>query len=223
MGKIEATTPTEPKKRRRRLDPEARRRHLLQVGRELFGRRPYSDIEVVEICKVAEISRPLFYHYFDSKEAFFVAVVQDGVEQLSEIIPLPNNGVPFSTFAADLRLYFTFVQEHPAISRMAMQYQVAGDKLYAIFEKHRRRTFGRVASTLPEDYLTADVRVAISSWVSFVETVALHLIDEPKVSIDQGIEMCADALVALVGGCLKRNRLPIPVIWQEFFKRQARG
>src|SRR5436853_7646623 len=70
---------------RTRLDIDLRRQQLVEVGMELFAKRPYDEVWVEEIAAAAGVSRGLLYHYFPTKRDFFVAVVRAQLERLAEL------------------------------------------------------------------------------------------------------------------------------------------
>ena len=65
-----------------RLEPDARRAHLLAVGATVFGSKAYDEVQIDQIAKEAGVSRGLLYHYFPSKRAFFAAIIQGGYDEI---------------------------------------------------------------------------------------------------------------------------------------------
>ena len=57
------------------MDPEARRRQLLEIAQGLFLRKGYDETSVSEIVKAAGLSQGAFYYYFDSKMEILDALV----------------------------------------------------------------------------------------------------------------------------------------------------
>ena len=66
-----------------RLDVDERRRRLLELGADLFTRLAYDELSMAKIAKEAGISKALLYHYFPSKEAYFVATLEEKAEELA--------------------------------------------------------------------------------------------------------------------------------------------
>lgn len=66
----------------KRFRADERRTQLLELGRELLNTRRYDEISIDDIAQAAGISKGLLYHYFPSKEDFFVAGVERGSAQL---------------------------------------------------------------------------------------------------------------------------------------------
>ena len=67
---------------RTRLDLDARRRQLVEIGLELFSERAYDEIAIDDIAAQAGISKGLLYHYFPSKRDFYVAIIGEAGREL---------------------------------------------------------------------------------------------------------------------------------------------
>jgi len=73
------------------------RQLILQAARELFARSGYQAAGVAEICRAAGVSKGAFYHHFASKQAVFLALLDqwlDGVEQALAALRLQQGSVP---------------------------------------------------------------------------------------------------------------------------------
>lgn len=55
---------------------QSTREHLLEVGQSLIGGRGFSALGLSEILKCAAVPKGSFYHYFQSKEGFGVALLE---------------------------------------------------------------------------------------------------------------------------------------------------
>ena len=55
---------------------DAARDSLLDTGEQLFRQQSFADTGISDILKKAGVAKGSFYHYFDSKEDFGIAVVQ---------------------------------------------------------------------------------------------------------------------------------------------------
>ena len=67
-----------------RLAVDERRRRLLELGSDLFTRFAYDELSMAKIAKEAGISKALLYHYFPSKEAYFVATLEEKANELQQ-------------------------------------------------------------------------------------------------------------------------------------------
>ena len=59
-----------------------RRQQLLDVARELFGRRGFEATSIEEIAAHAEVSKPVVYEHFGGKEGLYAVVVDREVRAL---------------------------------------------------------------------------------------------------------------------------------------------
>ena len=66
-----------------RMQVDERRRQLLELGAELFATHSYAELSMAKIAREAGISKALLYHYFPSKQEYFVATLQQGAEEIA--------------------------------------------------------------------------------------------------------------------------------------------
>ncbi|SDF27312.1 transcriptional regulator, TetR family [Blastococcus aurantiacus] len=59
-----------------------RRQQLLDVARELFGRRGFEATSIEEIAAHAEVSKPVVYEHFGGKEGLYAVVVDREMQRL---------------------------------------------------------------------------------------------------------------------------------------------
>ena len=89
------------------------RHRLLDSAQALMYARSYSDVGVQEICKDAKVQKGSFYHFFSSKSALTVEVLEQLKMQMIENILLP-------AFAKDL----TPAKRFERFIEYAYQYQL---------------------------------------------------------------------------------------------------
>jgi len=65
-------------------DPAISKRRILAIAADEFARKGYDGARTDEIAQRCRISKNLIYHYFDSKEALFIAVLEDAYATLRE-------------------------------------------------------------------------------------------------------------------------------------------
>jgi AcrR family transcriptional regulator len=65
---------------------EATQNNILQAAMELFASRGYDATSVAQICQAAGVSKGAFYHHFPSKQAVFVALLENWLSALDEQI-----------------------------------------------------------------------------------------------------------------------------------------
>lgn len=67
---------TVPAKKRIRLKPEVRRAQLLDVGLEVFAKKGMAATSLDDVALAAGVTKPVLYHYFKNKQAFFDAIAE---------------------------------------------------------------------------------------------------------------------------------------------------
>src|SRR5579862_7824441 len=72
------------KRRRERLETDARRAQLLELGMRLFAERTYDEISMDDLAREAGVSKGLVYHYFKTKRDFYVAGLREIARDLLE-------------------------------------------------------------------------------------------------------------------------------------------
>jgi AcrR family transcriptional regulator len=63
-------------------------KRILEVAKELFTERGFSNVAIRDICRAADVSPPTVYYYFKNKEALFDAVVRESVSMTEFIAKL---------------------------------------------------------------------------------------------------------------------------------------
>jgi len=71
-----------PSRRRGPAKGDLKERAILETCERLLAEKPLRDISVDELATGAEISRPSFYFYFESKDAVLRALVEDVVNRM---------------------------------------------------------------------------------------------------------------------------------------------
>src|SRR5437879_9992846 len=111
---------------RSRLQPDARRRQLLEVGVRLVGQVSYQELSLEEVAEAAGISRPLVYRYFPTKRAFYVEALRFAAEQLLALAERASPGDPGQALRAGLDTYLGYVEEHAAPYRKILRDVLGG-------------------------------------------------------------------------------------------------
>jgi shikimate dehydrogenase len=78
-------TAEEPQPGRRRNDPEATRRNIIDVATEEFAAQGYSGARVDEIAAKTRTSKRMIYYYFGGKEQLYLAVLEEAYRSIREL------------------------------------------------------------------------------------------------------------------------------------------
>lgn len=71
-----------PKQNERARDE--RREQIMAIALSLFATRGLGSTKISDIARGASISQGLLYHYFDSKEAIYVALIREAFERMNQ-------------------------------------------------------------------------------------------------------------------------------------------
>ncbi|WP_336159311.1 TetR/AcrR family transcriptional regulator [Amycolatopsis sp. VC5-11] len=185
---------------RTRLSTEQRREQLLTIGAGLFAGRPYDEVWIEEVAEIAGVSRGLLYHYFPTKKDFFAAIVRGQRDQLLAMSE-PDPALPVAEqLRAGLEVYLEFARTHPDGYRIV--HRSAGDadrEIREICEAGMAANADRILSAVSQLHpVTPTTQLAVRGWLSFVATLILDWLDEPKISTEELRDLCARTLFAAV-------------------------
>ncbi|RZL03940.1 MAG: TetR/AcrR family transcriptional regulator [Rubrivivax sp.] len=185
-----------------RLEPDARRAHLLTVGTKVFGSKAYDDVQIDQIAQEAGVSRGLLYHYFPSKRAFFAAIIQGGYDEILEVTRPDSKLSPAEQLQAGLRAYLDYVEGHPhmyrAIFRSAASLeQTVQEVVNRNLDLQARRILAVLGGKSARHSLPY---LAVRAWLAFLVQAVLDWLDKgAKGDRQKLIDICVGALRGAVG------------------------
>ena len=71
---------------KRKEQADAAKAAIIAAGRELLSQKEAKDIKIKDIMKSCNLSPGLFYHYFESKDAFIVTLVTESWDSSFDIL-----------------------------------------------------------------------------------------------------------------------------------------
>jgi AcrR family transcriptional regulator len=98
----------------RGMPRELREQLILDVAGQVFARGGYFSSSMDEIAELADVSKPMLYAYFGSKERLYVAYIDRmGRELLDRLVQAaPNERKPLARLRARIEEFLAFVEEH---------------------------------------------------------------------------------------------------------------
>jgi AcrR family transcriptional regulator len=184
---------------RTRLSTEQRRAQLLAIGAELFARRPYEEVSIDEVAEIAQISSGLLYHYFPTKRAFFLAIVEDESTKLLEASTPDSALPPLDQLNAGLAIYIDYAARHPDSFRVAQKGAFTDADLHEIHQArvpaYRDRILTALSTMMSVD---EETKIAVTGWLAFVPTAILNWLDNPAITREQLRDLCARSFWAAV-------------------------
>lgn len=140
--KIEAVKTSVPDSRtkRVRLTAEKRGVQLLDIAEELFTQRGYEGVSIEDIARAANVTRPVVYQHYGSREGVFLACVARARSQFEQSI-LERVSAADDDIADQIRAgggpYFDLIEDDPKkfvllFTASASQHGDLGDGLSAL-------------------------------------------------------------------------------------------
>jgi len=126
---------------------------------------------------MAGISKPLLYHYFPSKEAYFLATLESKAAELAELTRTDPALPPIEQLAESLYAYLGWVEANAQAYEKLIRGAGAVPAVRAMIERIRTETGERILAglaTTPE--AQPAVRTAVSGWLWFLDGALLEWI-----------------------------------------------
>jgi AcrR family transcriptional regulator len=156
-----------------RLDVDERRRRLLELGADLFTRFAYDELSMARIAQEARISKALLYHYFPSKEAYFVATLEEKAAELAQRTEPDPALPPLEQLSASLAAYLAWVEAN-AGSYEKMIRSGSVPEVRALLDRVRGETARRIVDGVRGDGpATPVLRAAVNGWLWFMDGACL--------------------------------------------------
>jgi AcrR family transcriptional regulator len=169
----------------RRLDVDERRRRLLEQGAELFSRHAYADLSMAAIAREAGISKALLYHYFPSKQAFFVATLeQQAAELAARVDDVDPSLPPAEQLASALDAFLGWVEEHAEGYGKLLVGAATHPEVRELVEGVRQQTAERILAGLAPDPAPPAVRAAVRGWLWFMDGVLADWLEHRDIDRD---------------------------------------
>src|SRR4051795_6095843 len=187
-----------------RLDVDERRRQLLELGADLFARFSYDEVSMATIAREAGISKALLYHYFPSKQAFFVATVGEEAAELAERVRPDPAAPPAAQLATALDAWLGWVQTHREAYARVVRGAEAAPELRALVDGVRDDATAVILAELwPEGPPPARLRTAVRGWLWLMDGVCLDWAEHDDLDRAELHALLVAALPSLIraSGC----------------------
>ncbi|MEA2166831.1 MAG: hypothetical protein QOF76_131 [Solirubrobacteraceae bacterium] len=181
-----------------RLDVDQRRAQLLERGRVLFTRHPYDQLSMAAIARDVGISKALLYHYFPSKQAYFVATLQDAAAELAARVRPDDGLAPRAQLDAALRAWLQWVEENRETYAKLLLAAGSVQDVRELIEAVRTATVTLILERLGADPGAPALRAAVTGWLWSMDGVCLEWTTKEGLVFDQVHGMLAESLPAYV-------------------------
>jgi AcrR family transcriptional regulator len=208
-SRLPSANQLKPKKKstqtRTRLDVEARRQQLLDLGLVLFSDRAYDEVPIEEVAKLAGISKGLLYHYFPTKRDFYIAVVREAA-QLLLACTIVESDSPIEGLRGSLDAYLQFVEARGPAYAALMRGGIGSDhEVNEIIEETRQAFVRRFFERAPHIPSVPTLRMAVRGWIGFVETISLDWLEQPSIPRETVLDLATQALIKIMEIFLPNN------------------
>jgi AcrR family transcriptional regulator len=163
--------------KRRRLEVDERRRQLLRVGVELFGRHAYDELSMRKIAHAAGISHALLYRYFPSKQSYFRAALEQAAEELRARTEPDPSMEPWDQLVAGLEAFLELVDENALAYRQLLRSLASAPEVRALIDEVRDSTSARILTGLYPDGAPPKARTIVRGWLWYMDGVLLDWIE----------------------------------------------
>jgi AcrR family transcriptional regulator len=112
-AKPPAKQASRPRAGTRGIPRAERERQMLEVARRTFAERDYHAVSMEEIAAAVDVSKPMLYAYFGSKEGLFLAAIEHATQQIKTDLEAAVAGdvPPEERLWRAILAVFTFIEE----------------------------------------------------------------------------------------------------------------
>ncbi|HVL97204.1 MAG TPA: TetR/AcrR family transcriptional regulator [Solirubrobacteraceae bacterium] len=199
-------------KRRRagtRLVPRAvREEQMLTVAGEVFAAHGFHAASMDEIAERADISKPMLYAYFGSKEGLYSAYVdRAGAGLLARMDAAVDPALePGEQVRASMMAFYGFVEEHrQGWAVMARELASSGGPFAESVARVRAKIVKRMASLLATRLPEHDADALAHGFVGAGESLAAWWLDHPSETREQVVQRVMDVGWNGIGSALTRE------------------
>jgi AcrR family transcriptional regulator len=194
-----------PAERRARLTPDQRRTQLIAVGVNFLADHTLDELTMEALAQQAGVSRPLVFHYFDTRQGMHLAVIATARDSLLQATEPRPDLPPHERLRDTLMRIADFVQQHQGTFHSLVRGIASGDSaVRAVVDESRVRNAERLVEAFTE-LGTPDspaLRMALRAWVAFTEETLISLLverDTPPADVVRFLVGTLDGVVASAG------------------------
>jgi AcrR family transcriptional regulator len=166
-----------------RMQVDERRRQLLELGARLFATHSFGELSMARIAREAGISKALLYHYFPSKQDFFVATLQQGAQEIARRTEPDPDLPPLEALAGSLDAFLGWIEENDTAYRKLMESAGGVPEVKALIDDLRDATSARILEGLDAGGPPPPrMRAAVRGWLWFMDGAILDWLDHRDMS-----------------------------------------
>jgi AcrR family transcriptional regulator len=183
----------------RRLQVDERRRRLLELGVELFTRHSYAELSMAAIAREAGISKALLYHYFPSKQAYFVATLERQAQELAQLIAVDPALPPVEQLTAALDAFLGWVEDHAEGYGKLLEGATTHAEVRELVDAVRAATAQQILGGLsPGGPPPPALRAAVHGWLWFTDGALMDWLEHRDIERPQLLGLLLGTLLGAV-------------------------
>lgn len=187
--------------RRRRMSPQERRRQLLDLGHQLAAEEALENVTIEAVAERAGVSRGLIFHYFESKQDFHLALVQEQAEvMLERTMPPEGADDPLDMLRAAMDAYIGYVEKNEEHYIGVLRGRLSADPaMRKVADSTRDEMTRRILHHAPALGIMPSpaVELTVRSWTAFAEDMMIRWITQRQLSREQVHAILVASLPAL--------------------------
>ncbi|MDQ3405298.1 MAG: TetR/AcrR family transcriptional regulator [Actinomycetota bacterium] len=157
----------------RRTAPE-RRKQLIGIGLRMLTARPIHQITIDDVAKDAGISRSLLFHYFPTKQDYYVEVVRAASRRLLRAARADPGAARGDQVRTIVEGYVTFIERRR--TQYVGLFRTSGPDAWiqAIHDETQDALTSRVIEAMGGTARGEAAELAIRAWWAFTEELAIE-------------------------------------------------
>jgi AcrR family transcriptional regulator len=138
---------------------------------------------MARIAREAGISKALLYHYFPSKQDFFVATLEQGAQEIARRTEPDPNLPPLEALAGSLDAFLGWIEENELAYRKLMESVGSVPEVQGLLDDIRNSTSTRILDGLGAgDPPPPKMRTAARAWLWFMDGAILDWLEHRDLS-----------------------------------------
>ncbi|MFC7450267.1 TetR/AcrR family transcriptional regulator [Rhodococcus daqingensis] len=192
---------------RRRLDPDERRRVLLDAGATLFAERAYDEVLMEHVAAAAGVSRALLYRHFPTKRDLFAGVYQLAADRLLVATEFDAASPLSEQLAAGLDAHFDYFEANSNTVVTANRVLAGDPTIQAIITGELGELRRRLLDSMGVEGSTRETTSAVlMSWLTFVRILTIDWLENHAFSRTELREISIGALLGALEPILGDRR-----------------
>ena len=175
---------------------------------QLVGRYGTADVSIEEVAREAGVSKGLLYHYFPTKNDFFLAVLARSQAELDEQFSRDRELSAVEQFDQNLDGFLRFVDDHAAGYVAVANARGREPRVQKMVEQRRRRRVDELVAlaAVLAGVSRAEVRTpllvaGIEGWLGYSDAVILRWLRDRELTRDEVHALLRAVLLQVLESC----------------------